>query len=158
MIIYKNRSLKAMNNNNLQSRAIVFVGSYTRQNIRKALSHPVISRTHLLIQDWMNYPERNAVYRVELELREKINLGNFVRPADLFDLVRFASSHLELVLQYGPVEGFDLHLDDMGKEIGVPLTIPFVLFSGRKIQVLLDRNDRNPESKYQLVVTEQRML
>ena len=148
-----------MNNiSNLQKRAVVLVSSYTRTNLKKALTHEKIGKTHYLIENWGNYPKRNSVFRIELELREKTNPGHFIRPADLFDLVRFASLYPELILEHGPVEGFDFYLDAMGKEIGISLTIPFVTFSGGKIQVSLDHNDRKPDSICQLVVTAQRWI
>lgn len=142
----------------IQSCAVVLVGSYTRKNLRRCLKHPMIRKTHCLLKDWSNYPVRNGVYRIEVELREKINLGNFIRPADLYDLVRFASLHPEMVLEHGPVECFDHHLDNFGKETGISSTIPFVSFSGGKIEVSLDYNNRNPQSICQLVVTEQMFL
>lgn len=146
-----------MNNiSSIQSRAVVLVGSYTRENLRKSLNNRIIGKTHQLLQDWDSYPKRNENCRVEVEIREKTNLGNFIRPANLFDLVRFALLRPEMVLNHGPIEGFDLYLDDFGKETGLSLTIPFVVFSGGKIQVLLDYNNRRSESLCQLVVTEQR--
>lgn len=101
--------------NNLQRRVVVLAGSYTRANLRKALKNGNIGQVHHLISDLLNYPETNDSFRVELELREKTNPGNFIRPADLFDLVRFASLHPELILEHGPVEGFDFSSRYHGK-------------------------------------------
>lgn len=148
-----------MNNiSDIQRCAVVLVGAYTRVKLKKALAHTKIGQTHYLIKNWSNYPRVNTVFRVDLELREKTNPGNFIRPADLFDLVRFAAGHPELILEHGPVEGFDFHLDAMGKELGVSLTIPFVRFSGGKIEVSLDHNNKKPDSLCQLVVTSQRRI
>lgn len=142
----------------IQSRAIVLVGSYTRKNLRKCLRHRMISKSHPLFRNQLNLPEKGEFYRVEVELRKKTDLGNFICPANLYDLVRFASLHPEMVLEHGPVESFDPYLDILGKETGISSTIPFVSFSGGRIEVLLDYNNRKPQSLCQLVVTGYRLL
>jgi hypothetical protein len=142
--------------NELQTYAIVLVGAYTRKNMQCALKNRCIKRSHYLIQDWFNYPEKNKTCRVELELRNKTDLGNFIRPANLFELVRFAILRPSLVLSYGPIDGFDFYMEEMGKEIGVSLTVPFVTYSGGKIEVSLDHNNRRSESSHQLVVIDER--
>lgn len=148
---------KTMNNiNKFQTYAVVLNGSYTRRNIQHLLRNQAIKRCHYLIKDWFNYPEVSESLRVELEVRHKTDLGNFIRTANLFELVRFAILRPSLVLKCDQIEGFDPYLENMGTEIGISLTVPYATYSGGKIEVLLDYRNRQSISKYQLVVVDER--
>ena len=157
MIILLILFFKAMNNvNQFQAHVVVLQGSYTRKNMQHLLRNRSVKRCHYLIKDWFNYPETSEMYRVELEVRHKTNLGNFIRTANLFELTRFALLRPSLVLKCDHIEGFDPYLENMGTEIGVSLTVPYVTYSGGKIEVLLDRRNRQSISQYQLVVVDKR--
>jgi len=138
--------------------AIVLVSRYTRNNIYNLFRNFSKDQVHYILSHFVDYPKKSAKYRVVLEPRNKDNVGNCCRLANLYELVFFAIKNPDFALQYGVIEGFDDYLDLMGKETRVSLTIPYLGYSGGRPLLSVGRNDRLTSAEYQLVVTSQRKM
>ena len=142
---------------NTQSQ-LVLVSSYSDRNIRKLFARFDKEQLHYIIRTYCEYPKQNLRYRVVLEVREKTNPGFFCRLANLYELVYFALRNPEFSLHNDIIEGFDESLEKIGSETGVPLTIPFLSYSNGKPMISVFNNTVKTESKYQLVVTSQKLM
>ncbi len=144
----------------------VMVGRYTSQHLCELMSHPIIGTVHRLLVDPFLYPEKSRTVRVELELREKTNLGELKRPANLFEMIWYAIHQseasrwdIDTYEDMFPFEGFDEHLELMGDELATSLTVPVLSLEDGRVKVgLTKRNRLNARCHHQLVCVDVRMM